>query len=127
MILVKGRWDLIAERDDGEWIVDFKTSDVRDQKKADKFTRGSAQLKLYALAHKKAFGSAPAGGELWFVESGLRGRAAFKEKDLEKAEAMVEEAACGIRQKAFHSKPDYQNCGWCDFKEICPDRLKDGK
>jgi DNA helicase-2/ATP-dependent DNA helicase PcrA len=127
LTLVKGRWDLIDERGGGPWIVDFKTSDVRDQKKADKFARGSAQLKLYALAHKKAFGPAPAGGELWFVESGLRGRAAFKEKDLEKAEAMVREAADGIRQRAFHAKPDYRNCGWCDFKDICPDRQKSAK
>jgi DNA helicase-2/ATP-dependent DNA helicase PcrA len=125
--LVKGRWDLIAERGDGDWIVDFKTSDIQTQKKADKSARDSAQLKLYALAHKKAFGAAPAGGELWFVESGLRGATAFKEKDLEKAAEMIEEAADGIRRKDFNAKPNYLHCGWCDFKDICPDRLKSAK
>ncbi len=84
-------------------------------------------MKLYALAHKEAFGRAPAGCELHFVESGLRGRAIFKEKDLEKAASMVEEASQGIRARAFGPTPDFRNCGWCDFNGICPDRKKTTK
>ncbi|GMR04700.1 MAG: hypothetical protein BMS9Abin23_0602 [Thermodesulfobacteriota bacterium] len=121
---LKGRWDLIVERDDGPCIIDFKTSDVRDQSKADKKTKSSTQLMLYSLAFQKVFGSPPAGCELHFVESGLVGRAVFKEKNLEKAAAMIEEVASGIRKRDFTATPDYLNCGWCAYNNICTEKEK---
>ncbi len=120
-LLLRGRWDLIERRDDGDYIVDFKTSEVKEQKKADKKARESLQLLLYTLAYKKCFNTMPAGCELRFFESGLTGSVRFREKDLEKAEATVKEVAEGIRRKDFSAKPDYLNCSWCAFNNICPD------
>ncbi|MBI3752697.1 MAG: UvrD-helicase domain-containing protein, partial [Deltaproteobacteria bacterium] len=79
---LKGRWDLIEEREDGPYIIDFKTSDVREEKAAKKKAKESIQLMLYALAYKENFKKLPAGCELHFLESGLIGKAAFEDKHI---------------------------------------------
>lgn len=120
MTRLKGRWDLIEERTDGPYIIDFKTSDVREQKNANQKAKESIQLMLYALAYKENFKTLPAGCELHFVESGLVGRAVFEEKHIQKALCMIDEVAKGIRTRDYAAKPDYLNCGWCAFGNICP-------
>ncbi|MFQ5442327.1 MAG: ATP-dependent helicase [Thermodesulfobacteriota bacterium] len=121
---LNGRWDLIVEREDGPHVIDFKTSDVRDQSKADKKTKSSTQLLLYNLAFKEVFGALPAGSELHFVETGLVGRASFKEKDIVRATAMITEVASGIRKREFTARPDYINCNWCAYNSICTEKQK---
>ena len=117
---LKGRWDLIEERKDGPYIIDFKTSDVREEKAAQKKAKESIQLMLYALAYRENFKKFPAGCELHFVESGLVGKAVFEEKHIEKALNMIDEVAKGIRARDYTAKPDYRNCGYCAFNNICP-------
>lgn len=122
--VVRGRWDLIEERDDGPYIIDFKTSDVRDEKKAERKARESLQLKLYALSYWKSFGELPAGCELHFVDSGVVGSAAFDEKVMDKTVRTVGEVAEGIRRRDFAARPDYLNCSWCAFNNICVENRK---
>jgi len=117
---LKGRWDLIEERKDGPYIIDFKTSDVREEKAAQKKAKESIQLMLYALAYRENFKKLPAGCELHFVESGLVGKAVFEEKHIEKALNMIDEVAKGIRARDYTAKPDYRNCDYCAFNNICP-------
>ena len=117
---LKGRWDLIEERKDGPYIIDFKTSDVREEKAAQKKAKESIQLMLYALAYRENFKKLPAGCELHFVESGLVGKAVFEEKHIEKALNMIDEVAKGIRTRDYAAKPDYRNCDYCAFNNICP-------
>jgi len=117
---LKGRWDLIEERKDGPYIIDFKTSDVREEKAANKKAKESIQLMLYALAYRENFKKLPAGCELHFVESGLVGKAVFEEKHIEKALNMIDEVAKGIRTRDYAAKPDYRNCDYCAFNNICP-------
>src|SRR3990172_9552943 len=117
---LKGRWDLIEERKDGPYIIDFKTSDVREEKAAHKKAKESIQLMLYALAYRENFKKLPAGCELHFVESGLVGKAVFEEKHIEKALDMIDEVAKGIRARDYAAKPDYRNCDYCAFNNICP-------
>ncbi len=120
-LTLRGRWDLIEKRADGDYIVDFKTSEVREQKKADRKARESLQLMLYTLAYKRCFNSMPAGCELRFFESGLEGSVSFGEKDMEKTIDKVKAVAEGIRKKDFSARPDYLNCSWCAFNNICPE------
>ena len=47
---VRGRFDRVDETPEGTVIVDYKSSDVTDQKAADRRARESLQLKIYALA-----------------------------------------------------------------------------
>ena len=117
---LKGRWDMIEERKDGPYIIDFKTSDVREQKNANQKAKESIQLMLYALAYKENFKKLPAGCELHFLESGLVGKAVFEQKHIEKALNMIDEVAGGIRQRDYTAKPEYLNCSYCAFNNICP-------
>ncbi len=121
---LKGRWDMIEERADGPYIIDFKTSDVREQKNANQKAKESVQLMLYALAYKENFKKLPAGCELHFLESGLIGKAVFEEKHMEKVLNMIDEVATGIRARDYTAKPDYLNCDYCAFSNICPTTAK---
>jgi len=117
---LKGRWDMIEERKDGPYIIDFKTSDVREQKNANQKAKENIQLSLYALAYKENFKKLPAGCELHFLESGLIGKAVFEGKHVEKILTMIDEVARGIRARDYTAKPDYLNCCYCAFNNICP-------
>ncbi len=117
-----GRWDLIEEREDGAYIIDFKTSDVREPDKAVKRARGSIQLRIYALSYLKHFGRLPAGCELHFLETGVVGVARFTEEDMKKTIETINTVAEGIEKREFPARPGYLSCGWCPFNRICPDR-----
>jgi DNA helicase-2/ATP-dependent DNA helicase PcrA len=115
-----GRWDRVDESEGDVRIIDFKSSDVRTQKDADKRTRDSLQLQMYALAYRRAFGTLPDFVELRFLETGLVGRHKVDEDDLAEAEARIREAAAGIRARKFDAAPGYLSCQYCAYSSICP-------
>jgi DNA helicase-2/ATP-dependent DNA helicase PcrA len=117
---VRGRWDRVDEGDEGPVVIDYKSSDIRDQKRADERTRESLQLKLYALAWKEMFGQLPVRVELRFLESGVVGRHTPTEEDLTEAVAAVKASAAGIRARQFEATPSYQACRFCAYNQICP-------
>src|SRR6266852_1513241 len=117
---VRGRLDRVDETPDGTVIVDYKSSDVTDQKKADQRARESLQLKIYALAWKQMTGRLPARVELSFLESGAVGNHRPTEADLLAAREAIEAAADGIRQRRFDPTPGYQVCRYCPYNQICP-------
>jgi DNA helicase-2/ATP-dependent DNA helicase PcrA len=117
---VRGRFDRVDETPDGLVIVDYKSSDVTDQKKADQRARESLQLKIYALAQFEMTGRLPARVELRFLESGLVGRHKPTELDLAKAREAIADAARGIRHREFEATPEYQACRYCPYNQICP-------
>jgi DNA helicase-2/ATP-dependent DNA helicase PcrA len=117
---VRGRFDRVDETPDGLVIVDYKSSDVTDQKKADQRARESLQLQIYALAQREMTGRLPARVELRFLESGLVGRHEPTDLDLERARRAIAEAARGIRRRRFEATPEYQACRYCPYNRICP-------
>jgi DNA helicase-2/ATP-dependent DNA helicase PcrA len=117
---VRGRFDRVDDTPEGTVIVDYKSSDVTEQKAADKRARESLQLKMYALAHQQATGELPARVELRVLEAGLAGRHAPTAKDLADARTAIEEAAAGIRAREFDATPGYQTCRYCAYNQICP-------
>ena len=117
---VRGRFDRVDETPDGLVIVDYKSSDVTDQKKADQRAKESLQLKIYALAQHEMTGRLPARVELRFLESGLVGRHTPTDADLVKAREAIAEAARGIRRRGFEATPEYQACRYCPYNQICP-------
>ncbi len=119
---LRGRWDLIEEREDGAHIIDFKTSDVREPERATRRARSSIQLRIYALSYMKHFGRLPAGCKLYFIETGLVGTVRFTEKDMAKTIETIDTVAEGIERRDFKARPGYQSCSWCPFNRICPDR-----
>ena len=120
---IKGRWDRVDLRGDEAVLIDFKTSDVRTQKDADRRARESFQLALYALAYREVYGTAPSRLELHFLgpQQVLVGATAPDDEMLEKTAAIVERVASGIRAGQFIATPDYYRaCRYCALASICP-------
>ena len=101
-------------------ITDYKSSDVRDPVRARQRARESLQLSIYALGYQALTGRLPDAVQLYFLESGLVGRAEVDEKRLAQARAKIAEAAEGIRARDFTAKPDYLACSYCAFRDVCP-------
>ncbi|MGH7432206.1 MAG: PD-(D/E)XK nuclease family protein [Candidatus Methylomirabilales bacterium] len=99
---MSGRFDRVDARPEGAVIIDYKSSDIRSQKDADRRTAESLQLALYALAHREATGSLP-------------GR-----------EDAIQRAAAGLRARDYTATPGYQQCGACAYREICPSSVWGG-
>jgi DNA helicase-2/ATP-dependent DNA helicase PcrA len=117
---VLGRWDRIDVVGDSVKIIDYKSSEVRDLKEANKKTKDSLQLAIYAMAYRERFGRLPDEVELRFLESDIAGSAVFTEKDLEKTRTKILEAAEGIRARDYAARPTYLACQYCAYREICP-------
>ena len=120
--LVVGRWDRIDERPVGIVLVDYKTSEIEGQAKADERARESLrddQLGLYALAYFEMYGVVPARVELQFVDSGIAGSAAVKPRHLERARQRALQAAAGIRGAQYPPLPNPRSCGWCPYSRFC--------
>ena len=126
-IQVKGRWDLVeggygvwGKGDGGIYIVDFKSTEVREQKKADERVKDSRQLAIYALAWQRMFGSLPDGLELYFLETGIVGSIKPAEKDLVALWRDIKKVADGIRAGNYRATPNYRACEYCPYNEVCP-------
>ena len=117
---VRGRFDRVDMEKGGAVIIDFKTSELNKQKDADKRTKESMQLSLYALAYQNIFGQLPRRVELHFLESGLIGTDKKDEGDLEKVKEQIREASCGLRKRNFEATPGYMVCTYCAYNQICP-------
>jgi DNA helicase-2/ATP-dependent DNA helicase PcrA len=115
-----GRWDRVDYTDKGAVIVDFKATEVKDQKEADKKARDSLQMDLYALSFVKTHDVPLLEIRLHFLGSDIIGYAQKKEKEMEKAVEQIKEAEAGIRAQDYIAKPDWHNCNFCDFRTICP-------
>jgi DNA helicase-2/ATP-dependent DNA helicase PcrA len=116
---IRGRVDRLDEDERGTVIVDYKTSDVRDQRKANDKARGSLQLHAYALAHEQKTGKLPRAMQLRFLESGLIGEITPDPARLDKARDQLREAMAGIASGEFAPRPNPVACGFCPFRQIC--------
>ncbi|MFO7866725.1 MAG: ATP-dependent DNA helicase [Candidatus Aminicenantes bacterium] len=119
-IKFSGRWDRVDKTKEGAVIIDFKSTPVRDQKEADSLTRESLQMDLYALSFLKTQKLKLFETRLYFLESGILGRAQKGKEDMERARKKIREAEAGVRKNAFPAAPDWHNCSTCDFRSICP-------
>lgn len=119
-LTIRGRMDRIDRTSDGDVIVDYKASDVREQGKANDRARDSLQLQVYALAHEAERGSLPREVRLHFLDSGVVGAARPDQGRLAKARAKLRSAAEGIRDSRFEPRPSPVACGYCPFRQVCP-------
>jgi len=115
-----GRWDRIDYTEEGAVIIDYKATEVKGQKEADKKARDSLQMDLYALSFLKAQEGSLIETQLHFLESDIIGHASKDEKKLEKAVEKINEAEAGIRAQDYTARPDWHSCSFCDFRMICP-------
>lgn len=115
-----GRFDRVDLTPEGPVIVDFKASEVPSEKEADRLTAASLQMDIYALSYLKTQGTPPAETRLYFLGSGIEGRAVKGEREYARALEMIQAAEEGIRAGAYEAKPEWQTCRTCEFKAICP-------
>ncbi|HEX7171524.1 MAG TPA: ATP-dependent DNA helicase [Candidatus Limnocylindria bacterium] len=122
---LRGRYDRVDRDEAGRVVItDYKSSDVRDLATANRRARESLQLSIYALAHEAQRGTLPDELALHFLESGIVGRVAPSERQLTKAHDQISQAAEGIRAGQFAPTPSPMRCGYCPFREICPDAAR---
>jgi len=122
---VRGRYDRVDVDADGRVsITDYKSSDVRDPGTAARRARESLQLGIYALAWERQHGKAPDELALHFLESGLVGRSDATDRRLDRAQERVVSVGDGIRAGRFEATPAANRCGFCPFREICPDAVR---
>jgi DNA helicase II / ATP-dependent DNA helicase PcrA len=122
---VRGRYDRVDSDEDGRvTITDYKSSDVRDPATANRRARESLQLSIYALAYEAQHGRLPDELALHFLDSGMVGRATPSEQRLDRALERIGTAAEGIRAGSFEATPAPMACGYCPFREICPDAVR---
>lgn len=119
-IRITGRFDRVDEEADGDVIIDFKTSEIKQQKDADKRVKESSQLMLYSLAYQDIFGRLPKRVSLYFLESGIIGSREVEEDDLDRIKEDIIEVADGIRNEDFSPAPSYMSCNYCAYNQICP-------
>lgn len=119
-VKISGRFDRIDEEPDGAVIMDFKTSEIKTQKDADKRVKESKQLLLYSLAYQNISGSLPKRVELYFLESGIIGSTEVDEGGLDKVKEDIREVSMGIRSGNFQATPAYMACNYCAYNQICP-------
>jgi DNA helicase-2/ATP-dependent DNA helicase PcrA len=122
---VRGRYDRVDVDEYGRVVItDYKSSDVRDPATAGRRARESLQLSIYALAYESQHGRLPDELALHFLESGIVGRVSPTRKRLEKAAEAVAAVGEGIRAGRFEAAPSPMRCGFCPFREICPDAAR---
>jgi DNA helicase-2/ATP-dependent DNA helicase PcrA len=120
-VRVTGIFDRVDLADGGGTVTDYKTSEIEDQAEADKRTKESLQLKIYALAYERLFSELPARVELFHLTPQvLIGRHTPTGKDVEFALKQIHKAAEGIRAGRFPAEPDYFACRYCAYRSICP-------
>ena len=118
-VKINGRYDLIAGQKISPEIIDFKTSNVTDQKDADRRIKSSTQMMIYALAWYERHKIIPK-TSLVFIESGLIGSRIFNMKELEETRTMIFDVAAGIRKNNMIAKPDAFQCKQCPYNDIFP-------
>ncbi|HEV8252383.1 MAG TPA: ATP-dependent DNA helicase [Candidatus Limnocylindria bacterium] len=122
---VRGRYDRVDTDASGRvTIVDYKSSDVRDAATAARRARESLQLAIYGSAWEAQHGQPPGDLVLHFLESGIEGHSTPSPKRLAAAAEQVATAADGIRAGRFDANPSPTRCGYCPFREICPDAMR---
>jgi DNA helicase-2/ATP-dependent DNA helicase PcrA len=112
-----GRWDRIDYIEEGAVIIDFKATEVKDQKEADRKTRDSLQMDLYALSFARTQDVLLLETRLYFLESDIVGHAQKKDKELERAVEKIREVKVGILSQDYRAKPDWHNCSFCEFRQ----------
>lgn len=121
-VKINGRYDVIYGHNDKIEIRDFKTSDVKNQKDADRRIKESTQMMIYALAWYEKNKVIPK-TTLHFIESDLKGETKYSKKELDSTKKMIFEVADGIKTNNFSAKPDLFSCKYCPYRDICEEAI----
>ena len=119
-IRIQGVIDVVFGTKEAARIVDFKTSEVNTQEEADRRTRDSTQLGVYALAWQELYGNAPEKVQLFFVGANIYGTLEGKKINIPKTKERIDTVLEGITRSEFNATPSTYVCEYCPFNRICP-------
>jgi ATP-dependent DNA helicase UvrD/PcrA len=123
---VVGRWDRVDQGDGGAEVIDYKSSAVDEgSDRPQQLANQDLQLRLYALAHERMYGTRPARATLHFLETGGRGTIAPSDADMSVVRTLVSSTAAKIRAREFGPAPakGVKTCLECAYHQICPSSL----
>jgi DNA helicase-2/ATP-dependent DNA helicase PcrA len=118
-VILAGRMDRVDDGPDGTAIIDYKTSELDDDDRADEKARDSLQLRVYALAHLELTGRIPGRLELRYVLSGARGEAQPDAGLIDRTREKVFTIAEAVRAGSFEARPSAHTCSICACRPIC--------
>ena len=123
---VVGRWDRVDRTGDGAEVIDYKSSAVEEgSDKPQQLANQDLQLRLYALAHERMYGTRPVRATLHFLETGGRGTIEPSDADMSVVRTLVTSTAAKIRSRDFSPAPakGVRTCRECPYHQICPSSL----
>jgi DNA helicase-2/ATP-dependent DNA helicase PcrA len=118
-VILAGRMDRVDDGPGGTAIIDYKTSELDDDDRADEKARDSLQLRVYALAHLELTGRIPERLELRYVLSGARGTAQPDAGLIDRTREKVVTIAESVRAGSFEARPSAHTCSICACRPIC--------
>jgi len=105
----------------GVEILDYKTGKPGTQTTVDK----SLQLSIYALACRDTLGlGTPERVTLYYTEAATRMSTTRTDDQLDAAREELLALVAQIRSGDFRATPSPRECGWCDYRAICPSRAE---
>jgi len=118
-IKVSGQWDLLKTEDGNRIILDFRASNVRDEKQASRKARKSIKNEISILAYREIFGENPIRLESYFLNSGITGKVKPSDRKNRNTIDKIRRAAHGISNREYAPQPEYYKCLYCAYREIC--------
>lgn len=119
-VVITGRWDMLRKEEQGAVIYDFRTSEAKDRKSANRKARSSVKNKVAVLAYYEIFKTPPLRLESHFVGSEAVGMLKPSEKLFKNTKADMRKAIKGVSAGDYTPDPELFKCGRCAYNEICP-------
>jgi RecB family exonuclease len=126
-----GYVDRVDRAPDGSTeVLDYKTGRARGQVDVD----ADRQLTAYAYASARGALRDPTTGEtlppasrlcLYFADSGTEVSTGRTAAQLAAFERDLVAMAGRARRREFDARPDAWRCGWCEYRNLCPDARRD--
>jgi ATP-dependent DNA helicase UvrD/PcrA len=123
---VVGRWDRVDQDAGKAEVIDYKSTAVTEgSEKPQQLANQDLQLRLYALAHERMYGTRPGRATLHFLETGARGTIEPSDADMSVVKTLVTSVAGKIRAREFGAAPakGVKTCLECAYHQICPSSL----
>jgi DNA helicase-2/ATP-dependent DNA helicase PcrA len=123
---VVGRWDRVDQEAGKAEVIDYKSTAVTEgSEKPQQLANQDLQLRLYALAHERMYGTRPERATLHFLETGARGTIEPSDADMSVVKTLVTTTAAKIRAREFGAAPakGVKTCLECAYHQICPSSL----
>src|SRR4029079_7160867 len=99
---VVGRWDRVDQGPSGAEVIDYKSSAIEEgSDRPQVVANQDLQLRLYALAHQRMYGTRPAKATLHFLETGGLGTITPSDADMSLVSTLITTTAAKIRARVF--------------------------